>query len=116
VSDRILVKVDGQWTDDPAALAASISAGAAKDELQTRLIAALEAEIARLREERKQIMRRRWVVRCGHYDDATSILGAIRGARPPLVIEWADDDGNVDQVEQMQPLPPGPEVKEVSDG
>ena len=48
MSDRILVKIDGDWTDDPGALAASISAMAAKEELQTKLIAALEAEIARL--------------------------------------------------------------------
>lgn len=66
------------------------------------------SEITRLREERTQIMRRRWVVRCGYYDDATAILSAIRGVHPPLVIEWTDDDGDVSMVEQMQPLPEPP--------
>ena len=47
---KILVKVNGDWTDDPGALAASLSAMVEKDELQTKLIAALEAEVARLRE------------------------------------------------------------------
>ena len=49
MSEKILVKVNGEWTDDPGALAASIAAMANKDELQTKLIAALEAEVARLR-------------------------------------------------------------------
>ena len=52
---KILVKVEGDWLDDPGALAASISAMAAKEELQTKLIAALEAEIARLRATLKVI-------------------------------------------------------------
>lgn len=50
---EILVMVDGGWTDDPVAIATSIAAMANKDQLQTKLIAALEKEIARLREERK---------------------------------------------------------------
>lgn len=65
----------------------------------------LENKITSLREERAQIMNRRWVVQCGCYDDATAILDAIRRVHPPLVIQWTDDDGNVDHVEQMQPLP-----------
>ena len=55
MSEKILVKVNGEWTDDPGALAASLAAMAAKEELQAKLIAALEAEIARLREERKPV-------------------------------------------------------------
>ena len=55
MSDRILVKVNGEWTDDPGALAASLSAMVEKHDLQTKLIAALEAEIARLREERRWV-------------------------------------------------------------
>ena len=51
MSEKILVKVNGEWTDDPGALAASLAAMAAKEELQAKLIAALEAEIARLREK-----------------------------------------------------------------
>ena len=47
---EILVKVDGGWTHDPVAIATSMAAMANKDQLQTQLIEALEAEIARLRE------------------------------------------------------------------
>ena len=52
---KIVVKVNGEWTDDPGALSASLAAMAAKEELQAKLIAALEAEIARLREERRWV-------------------------------------------------------------
>lgn len=56
MSERIMVKVDGGWTDDPVAVATSMAAMANKDKLQTKLIAELEAEIVRLREERKAVV------------------------------------------------------------
>ena len=52
---KIVVKVNGEWTDDPGALSASLAAMTNKDELQTKLIAALESEIARLRAALKVI-------------------------------------------------------------
>ena len=55
MSEPVRVKVEGGWTDDPVALAASIAAMAERDDLQTKLIAALEAEVARLREGRKPV-------------------------------------------------------------
>ena len=82
---EILVKVDGGWTDDPVALAASLSAMANKDELQTKLIAALEAEIARLRESLAIFV----------HADATG------NSVPPHIEEQA-----------KRLLPPGPEPKE----
>lgn len=52
---EVFVKVEGKWTDDPAALADAFRLAARRDDVQTKLIAELDAEIVRLREERRWI-------------------------------------------------------------
>lgn len=52
---EVFVKVEGKWTDDPAALADAFRLAARRDDVQTKLIAELDAEIVRLREEQRWI-------------------------------------------------------------
>ena len=107
----ILVKLNGEWTGDPVALAASIAAMVNKDHLQTKLISALEAEIRVLREERRWIPvgerlppDEEWVDVAGRWGDC---LGWHDGE------EWrnVEEDPFPSEVTHWRKRGPGPEVK-----